>query len=63
MLNVYLNLSILGSRSFERRFFLDTDYRISFVVFDCSSEGSMSCGSSDSYVGYNDRFYVSFFDL
>ncbi|KAF5921136.1 hypothetical protein HPG69_018536 [Diceros bicornis minor] len=59
MLNAYSNLSISGPRSPERRFSLDTDYRISSVASDCSSEGSMSCGSSDSYVGYNDRSYVS----
>ncbi|XP_046493952.1 probable ribonuclease ZC3H12C isoform X1 [Equus quagga] len=59
MLNAYPNLSISGPRSPERRFSLDTDYRISSVASDCSSEGSMSCGSSDSYVGYNDRSYVS----
>ncbi|XP_034864773.1 probable ribonuclease ZC3H12C isoform X2 [Mirounga leonina] len=59
MLNAYSNLSISGPRSPERRFSLDTDYRISSVASDCSSEGSMSCGSSDSYVGYSDRSYVS----
>lgn len=59
MLNAYSNLSISGPRSPERRFSLDTDYRISSVASDCSSEGSLSCGSSDSYVGYNDRSYVS----
>ncbi|XP_039724644.1 putative ribonuclease ZC3H12C isoform X3 [Pteropus medius] len=59
MLNAYSNLSVSGPRSPERRFSLDTDYRISSVASDCSSEGSMSCGSSDSYVGYNDRSYVS----
>ncbi|XP_038367116.1 probable ribonuclease ZC3H12C isoform X11 [Canis lupus familiaris] len=59
MLNAYSNLSISGPRSPERRFSLDTDYRVSSVASDCSSEGSMSCGSSDSYVGYNDRSYVS----
>ncbi|KAL0630151.1 putative ribonuclease ZC3H12C [Plecturocebus cupreus] len=59
MLNAYSNLSLSGPRSPERRFSLDTDYRISSVASDCSSEGSMSCGSSDSYVGYNDRSYVS----
>uniref|UniRef100_K7FEH7 Zinc finger CCCH-type containing 12C n=1 Tax=Pelodiscus sinensis TaxID=13735 RepID=K7FEH7_PELSI len=59
MLNTYSNLSISGPRSPERRFSLDTDYRISSVASDCSSEGSMSCGSSDSYVGYNDRSYMS----
>ncbi|XP_023565281.1 probable ribonuclease ZC3H12C isoform X2 [Octodon degus] len=59
MLNAYSNLSISGPRSPERRFSLDTDYRINSVASDCSSEGSMSCGSSDSYVGYNDRSYVS----
>lgn len=59
MLNAYSNLSISGPRSPERRFSLDTDYRISSVASDCSSDGSMSCGSSDSYVGYNDRSYVS----
>lgn len=59
MLNAYSNLSISGPRSPERRFSLDTDYRISSVASDCSSEGSLSCGSSDSYVGYNDRPYVS----
>ncbi|XP_077197732.1 putative ribonuclease ZC3H12C isoform X2 [Paroedura picta] len=59
MLNAYSNLAISGPRSPERRFSLDTDYRISSVASDCSSEGSMSCGSSDSYVGYNDRSYVS----
>lgn len=45
----------LRPRSPERRFSLDTDYRISSVASDCSSEGSLSCGSSDSYVGYNGR--------
>ncbi|XP_034614715.1 probable ribonuclease ZC3H12C isoform X2 [Trachemys scripta elegans] len=59
MLNAYSNLSISGPRSPERRFSLDTDYRISSVASDCSSEGSMSCGSNDSYVGYNDRSYMS----
>ncbi|KAM6446811.1 putative ribonuclease ZC3H12C isoform 1-T1 [Liasis olivaceus] len=59
MLGAYSNLSISGPRSPERRFSLDTDYRISSVASDCSSEGSMSCGSSDSYMGYNDRSYVS----
>lgn len=59
MLSAYSNLSISGPRSPERRFSLDTDYRISSVASDCSSEGSMSCGSSDSYMGYNDRSYVS----
>ncbi|XP_038225337.1 probable ribonuclease ZC3H12C isoform X2 [Dermochelys coriacea] len=59
MLNAYSNLSMSGPRSPERRFSLDTDYRISSVASDCSSEGSMSCGSSDSYVGYNDRSYMS----
>ncbi|XP_048199752.1 probable ribonuclease ZC3H12C isoform X1 [Perognathus longimembris pacificus] len=59
MLNAYSNLSISGPRSPERRFSLDTDYRVSSVASDCSSEGSMSCGSSDSYAGYNDRSYVS----
>lgn len=59
MLNAYSNLSISGPRSPERRFSLDTDYRVNSVASDCSSEGSMSCGSSDSYVGYNDRSYVS----
>lgn len=59
MLNAYSNLSISGPRSPERRFSLDTDYRVSSVASDCSSEGSMSCGSSDSYVGYSDRSYVS----
>ncbi|XP_026564561.1 probable ribonuclease ZC3H12C [Pseudonaja textilis] len=59
MLSAYSNLSISGPRSPERRFSLDTDYKISSVASDCSSEGSMSCGSSDSYMGYNDRSYVS----
>lgn len=59
MMNAYSNLSISGNRSPERRFSLDTDYRIGFVASDCSSEGSLSCGSSDSYSGYNDRSYVS----
>ncbi|KAJ1113697.1 hypothetical protein NDU88_001939 [Pleurodeles waltl] len=60
MMNAYANLSITAPpRSPERRFSLDTDYRISSVASDCSSEGSMSCGSSDSYAGYNDRSYVS----
>ncbi|XP_063111791.1 probable ribonuclease ZC3H12C isoform X2 [Cavia porcellus] len=59
MLNAYSNLSISGPRSPERRFSLDTDYRINSVASDCSSEGSMSCGSSDSYVGFSDRSYVS----
>ncbi|KAE8627541.1 hypothetical protein XENTR_v10007039 [Xenopus tropicalis] len=59
MMNAYSNLSISGARSPERRFSLDTDYRISSVASDCSSEGSLSCGSSDSYVGYNDRSHVS----
>uniref|UniRef100_A0A8D0BWH8 Zinc finger CCCH-type containing 12C n=1 Tax=Salvator merianae TaxID=96440 RepID=A0A8D0BWH8_SALMN len=59
MLSAYSNLSLSGPRSPERRFSLDTDYRISSVASDCSSEGSMSCGSSDSYMGYNDRSYVS----
>ncbi|KAM5180284.1 putative ribonuclease ZC3H12C [Mantella aurantiaca] len=59
MMNAYSNLSLSGNRSPERRFSLDTDYRISFVASDCSSEGSLSCGSSDSYSGYNDRSYVS----
>ncbi|XP_075054993.1 putative ribonuclease ZC3H12C isoform X2 [Mixophyes fleayi] len=60
MMNAYSNLSISGTRSPERRFSLDTDYRISSVASDCSSEGSLSCGSSgDSYAGYNDRSYVS----
>ncbi|XP_053241764.1 probable ribonuclease ZC3H12C [Podarcis raffonei] len=59
MLNAYSNLSISGPRSPERRFSLDTDYRISSVASDCSSEGSTSCGSSDSYMGYSDRSYVS----
>uniref|UniRef100_F6V0S6 Zinc finger CCCH-type containing 12C n=1 Tax=Ornithorhynchus anatinus TaxID=9258 RepID=F6V0S6_ORNAN len=59
MLNAYSNLSLSGPRSPERRFSLDTDYRISSVASDCSSEGSVSCGSSDSYVGYSDRSYVS----
>ncbi|KAM6140087.1 LOW QUALITY PROTEIN: putative ribonuclease ZC3H12C [Pterocles gutturalis] len=59
MLNAYSNLSISGTRSPERRFSLDTDYRISSVASDCSSEGSVSCGSSDSYVGYSDRSYMS----
>nr|XP_033806351.1 probable ribonuclease ZC3H12C [Geotrypetes seraphini]XP_033806352.1 probable ribonuclease ZC3H12C [Geotrypetes seraphini]XP_033806353.1 probable ribonuclease ZC3H12C [Geotrypetes seraphini] len=59
VMNSYSHLSISGPRSPERRFSLDTDYRISSVASDCSSEGSMSCGSSDSYVGYNDRSYVS----
>ncbi|XP_029458340.1 probable ribonuclease ZC3H12C [Rhinatrema bivittatum] len=59
VMNAYSNLTISGPRSPERRFSLDTDYRISSVASDCSSEGSMSCGSSDSYVGYNDRSYVS----
>ncbi|XP_053312426.1 probable ribonuclease ZC3H12C [Spea bombifrons] len=59
MMNAYSNLSLSGHRSPERRFSLDTDYRISSVASDCSSEGSVSCGSSDSYAGYNDRSYVS----
>ncbi|XP_070800028.1 probable ribonuclease ZC3H12C [Pituophis catenifer annectens] len=59
MLSAYSNLSISGPRSPERRFSLDTDYRISSVASDCSSEGSTSCGSGDSYMGYNDRSYVS----
>ncbi|XP_042695108.1 probable ribonuclease ZC3H12C isoform X3 [Centrocercus urophasianus] len=59
MLNAYSSLSISGPRSPERRFSLDTDYRISSVASDCSSEGSVSCGSSDSYVGYSDRSYMS----
>nr|XP_028582071.1 probable ribonuclease ZC3H12C isoform X1 [Podarcis muralis]XP_028582072.1 probable ribonuclease ZC3H12C isoform X1 [Podarcis muralis]XP_028582073.1 probable ribonuclease ZC3H12C isoform X1 [Podarcis muralis]XP_028582074.1 probable ribonuclease ZC3H12C isoform X1 [Podarcis muralis]XP_028582075.1 probable ribonuclease ZC3H12C isoform X1 [Podarcis muralis]XP_028582076.1 probable ribonuclease ZC3H12C isoform X1 [Podarcis muralis]XP_028582077.1 probable ribonuclease ZC3H12C isoform X1 [Podarcis len=59
MLNAYSNLSISGPRSPERRFSLDTDYRISSVASDCSSEGSTSCGSSDSYMGYSDRSYMS----
>ncbi|XP_071990352.1 probable ribonuclease ZC3H12C [Engystomops pustulosus] len=59
MMNAYSNLSISGTRSPERRFSLDTDYRISSVASDCSSDGSLSCGSSDSYAGYNDRSYVS----
>lgn len=59
MLNAYSGLSVSGPRSPERRFSLDTDYRISSVASDCSSDGSMSCGSSDSYAGYNDRSYVS----
>ncbi|NWI79667.1 ZC12C ribonuclease, partial [Dryoscopus gambensis] len=59
MLSAYSNLSISGPRSPERRFSLDTDYRISSVASDCSSEGSVSCGSSDSYVGYSDRSYMS----
>lgn len=59
MLSAYSNLSISGPRSPERCFSLDTDYRISSVASDCSSEGSVSCGSSDSYVGYSDRSYVS----
>ncbi|KAM4698994.1 putative ribonuclease ZC3H12C [Discoglossus pictus] len=59
MMNAYSNLSMTGTRSPERRFSLDTDYRISSVASDCSSDGSLSCGSSDSYAGYNDRSYVS----
>ncbi|OPJ81173.1 putative ribonuclease ZC3H12C [Patagioenas fasciata monilis] len=59
MLSAYSNLSISGPRSPERCFSLDTDYRISSVASDCSSEGSVSCGSSDSYVGYSDRSYMS----
>ncbi|KAM9321607.1 putative ribonuclease ZC3H12C [Gastrophryne carolinensis] len=59
MMNACSNLSISGSRSPERRFSLDTDYRIGLVASDCSSDGSLSCGSSDSYAGYNDRSYVS----
>jgi len=59
MLSAYSNLSISGPRSPERRFSLETDYRISSVASDCSSEGSVSCGSSDSYVGYSDRSYMS----
>ncbi|EPY77153.1 putative ribonuclease ZC3H12C [Camelus ferus] len=59
MLNAYSALSISGPRSPERRFSLDTEHRVSSVASDCSSEGSMSCGSSDSYAGYNDRSYVS----
>lgn len=60
MMSAYSNLSIAAPpRSPERRFSLDTEYRISSVASDCSSEGSMSCSSSDSYAGYNDRSYVS----
>ncbi|MEE6472787.1 hypothetical protein FKM82_009724 [Ascaphus truei] len=59
MVNAYSNLGISGNRSPERRYSLDTDYRISSVASDCSSDGSLSCGSSDSYAGYNDRSYVS----
>ncbi|KAH0625131.1 hypothetical protein JD844_033271 [Phrynosoma platyrhinos] len=59
MLSAYPNLSLSGPRSPERHFSLDIDYRISSVASDCSSEGSMSCGSSDSYIGYNDRSYMS----
>ncbi|KAM4796724.1 putative ribonuclease ZC3H12C [Rhinophrynus dorsalis] len=59
MMNAYSSLSISGSRSPERRFSLDADYRIGSVASDCSSDGSLSCGSSDSYVGYNDRSHVS----
>ncbi|KAG8452932.1 hypothetical protein GDO86_004653 [Hymenochirus boettgeri] len=59
MLNAYSNHSINGAHSPERRFSLDTDFRIGSVASDCSSEGSLSCGSSDSYAGYNDRSHVS----
>ncbi|XP_021567278.1 probable ribonuclease ZC3H12C [Carlito syrichta] len=59
LVSTYSSLSISGPRSPERRFSLDTDYRVSSVASDCSSEGSVSCGSSDSYVGYSDRSYVS----
>ncbi|XP_075402678.1 putative ribonuclease ZC3H12C isoform X1 [Tenrec ecaudatus] len=59
MLNAYSNLSLSGPRSPERRFSLDTDCRISSVASDCSSEGSVSCGSGDSHAGYSDRSYVS----
>ncbi|KAK1169640.1 hypothetical protein AOXY_G8485 [Acipenser oxyrinchus oxyrinchus] len=59
MTNAYSNLSISGPRSPDRRFSVDTDYRISSVASDCSSEGSMSCSSSDSYIGYNERSYMS----
>nr|XP_014350864.1 PREDICTED: probable ribonuclease ZC3H12C [Latimeria chalumnae] len=59
IMNAYSNLSLSGPRSPDRRPPVDAEYRISSVASDCSSEGSMSCGSSDSYIGYNDRSYMS----
>ncbi|XP_033863910.3 probable ribonuclease ZC3H12C isoform X2 [Acipenser ruthenus] len=59
MISAYSNLSIVGPRSPDKRFSVDTDHRISSVASDCSSEGSMSCSSSDSYIGYNERSYMS----
>ncbi|XP_028656439.1 probable ribonuclease ZC3H12C isoform X2 [Erpetoichthys calabaricus] len=56
MISGYNKLSISGHQSPDRHFNVD---RISSVASDCSSEGSMSCSSSDSFVGYNERSYMS----
>ncbi|XP_042190355.1 probable ribonuclease ZC3H12C [Callorhinchus milii] len=58
MVNAYSNLSFSSTQSPDR-FAIDKEYRMNHMGSDCSSEGSISCGSSDSYVGYNERAYPS----
>ncbi|XP_072433550.1 probable ribonuclease ZC3H12C isoform X1 [Chiloscyllium punctatum] len=58
MMNPYHNLGVSGTHSPDQ-FSVDKEYRLDHVGSDCSSEGSISCGSSDSYVGYNERAYPS----
>ncbi|KAG9349320.1 hypothetical protein JZ751_027763 [Albula glossodonta] len=61
MMKTYTGLSLSAPRSPERRFPAEMELRISSVVSDCSSEGSLSCGSSsDSYsAGYSERACMS----
>ncbi|XP_072332897.1 probable ribonuclease ZC3H12C isoform X1 [Scyliorhinus torazame] len=58
MMNPYHNLGVSGTHSPDQ-FAIDKEYGLNHVGSDCSSEGSISCGSSDSYIGYNESPYLS----
>ncbi|XP_072119199.1 probable ribonuclease ZC3H12C [Mobula birostris] len=58
MMNPYPNLTLPGTHSPDQ-FSVDKQYRLNQVGSECSSEGSVSCGSSDSYAGYNEHAYRS----
>ncbi|XP_035248869.1 probable ribonuclease ZC3H12C [Anguilla anguilla] len=61
MVKAYSGLGLSAGRSPDRRFPAEAELRVSSVASDCSSEGSVSCGSSsDSYsAGYSERACVS----
>ncbi|XP_078258590.1 putative ribonuclease ZC3H12C [Rhinoraja longicauda] len=51
----YPNISLSGTHSPDP-FSVNKEYRLNQVGSECSSEGSVSCGT-DSYVGYNEQAY------